>query len=88
MLRTVPASWSYGESMKDFLEQLADLEVRQPPPEFDRQLHDRLNRALLVQHIADLILGGVPWALSHFVRSVGGWFRLTFTGKLNERERK
>ena len=32
--------------MKDFLEQLADGKVREPPPDFRRRLHQRLNRTL------------------------------------------
>jgi hypothetical protein len=67
--------------MKDFLEQLAEIEVRDPPPEFDRQLHERLNRLLLAQHLADFLLGGVPWAIVHFFRGVVDFFAVTLTGK-------
>ncbi|MGA2616997.1 MAG: hypothetical protein ABSF26_05250 [Thermoguttaceae bacterium] len=72
--------------MNDFLEQLAEVEVRQPPPEFDRQLHQRLNRALLIQHLVDLLLGGMPWALAHLGRGVLGWLAFSLTGKFHDRK--
>ena len=67
--------------MKDFLEQLAEIEVRDPPPEFDRQLHKRVNQMLLMQHLADFLLGGIPWAVLHFLRGVLGFFALTLLGE-------
>lgn len=69
--------------MKDFLEQLADLEVRDPPPEFDRSLHERLNRSLVVQHVLDLMLGAIPWAIAHFFGAVVGFVKFTATGKFD-----
>ena len=45
--------------MKDFLEQLADGEVREPPPDFDRRLHLRVNRTLVVQHVIDFFIGAI-----------------------------
>jgi hypothetical protein len=56
----------------DFLEQLAQLDVPEPPAEFDRQLHERVNRSLVVQHVMDLVLGAAPWALAQFARAVAG----------------
>ena len=73
--------------MKDFLDQLADMEVCEPPPEFNRQLHDRVNRTLLVQHLVDLVLGAAPWALAHLARSVAAWFAFTLTGKFDDQRR-
>ncbi|MGD0898912.1 MAG: hypothetical protein ABR915_13825 [Thermoguttaceae bacterium] len=67
--------------MKDFLEQLAEIEVRDPPPEFDRQLHQRLNRSLVVQHVVELVTGAAPWALGHFFRALGGFVAFTLTGE-------
>ena len=49
--------------MKDFLEQLADGKVREPPPDFKRRLHERLNRTLLVHHVIDFFVGAIAWSL-------------------------
>ena len=46
----------------DFLDQLAAIEAPQPPPEFDRKLHQRGESRLLVQHLLGLAVGCVPWA--------------------------
>ena len=73
--------------MNDFLDQLSQQPVAEPPPEFDRQLHARVNRTLLVQHVLDLLLGALPWAAAHFCRAVAGWLVLTLTGQFpNERK--
>ena len=74
--------------MKDFLEQLADLEVRELPPQFDRQLPQRVNRSLLVQHVVELATGAAPWALAQFFHAVGGFFALSLTGKFDDERRK
>jgi hypothetical protein len=71
--------------MRDFLEQLAELEVRRPPPEFDRHLHERLNRTLLVQHFVDLVFGAMPWALVHLLQAVIGLVAFSITGKYPSR---
>ena len=44
-------------TMKDFLEQLADRKVREPPPDFNRRLHQRVNRTLVVQQVIDFFVG-------------------------------
>jgi hypothetical protein len=67
--------------MRDFLEQLAELEVRQPPPEFDRRLHERLNRTLLVQHFVDLVFGAMPWAMVHLLQAAIALVAFSITGK-------
>jgi hypothetical protein len=73
--------------MNDFLEQLAEMEVGPPPATFDRELHERLNRSLLVQHLMDLATGGLPWALLHFARAVAGVVAFTLTGKFYDDSR-
>ena len=73
--------------MKDFLERLAELEVREPPPEFDRQLHQRLNQTLTAQHVLDFIAGAVPWATVCLLRALVGWFTFTLTGKFDDQRR-
>ena len=67
--------------MKDFLDQLADLEVREPPREFNRRLHERLNRTLMVQHVIDFFVGAAAWAVGQFFLAVVGWLRFTLTGR-------
>ena len=55
--------------MKDILEQLAEVEVREPPPDFDRRLHQRVNRMLVVQQIIDFFVGAIAWGAVHFFRA-------------------
>ena len=56
---------------RDVLEKLADTTVPPVPPEFDRSIHDRLNTVLVVEHLFDLALRGVPYAIGHFAEAVG-----------------
>jgi len=65
----------------DFLEQLADLEVLAPPAEFDRQLHQRVNRSLTAQHLLDLLTGGLPWAALCFAHALAGLVAFSITGR-------
>ena len=74
--------------MKDFLEQLAEIEVRDPPPDFDRQLHQRVNRSLMIQHLLDLVFGAAPWALACFFRALVGLCTFSLTGKFDDERRK
>jgi hypothetical protein len=74
--------------MKDILEQLAEMEVAPPPPEFDRRLHQRVNQSLMVQHVVDFAVGAVPWALWHFFRAVLGLVTFSVTGKFGEERKK
>jgi hypothetical protein len=71
----------------DPFEMLAHLEVRQPPPEFDRQLHERLNRALLIQHTVDFLLHALPWAVGHFARAMAAAVLYTLSGRFPEEKR-
>jgi hypothetical protein len=59
----------------DLFEQLADLEVPPAPSseEFDRQLHERVNRSLVTGQLIDLGVKGMPFALLHFVRALVGF---------------
>ena len=57
----------------DVLEQLADTEIPPVPREFDRSVHDRLNTVLVVEHLFDLLMRGVPYALGHFAEAVGAF---------------
>jgi hypothetical protein len=65
----------------DVFEQLAESDVPPPPPQFNRQLHERVNRSLAMTQITDLALGAFPWALGQMLRALGGFVCLTVTGK-------
>lgn len=66
----------------DFLEQLAALDVPPPPPpQFDRQLHQRVNRRLTAQHVVDFVLGALPWAVVQMAGSVAALLAYTVTGR-------
>ncbi len=69
----------------DIFDQLAEWDVPPPPVQFNQQLHERVNRSLLVAHVADLFFGCIPWALGHFARAVVGMVIFTFTGRYETR---
>ena len=76
--------------MANLLEQLADLEVPPPPPsaQFDRQLHQRVNRSLFVWQLVDLVVSGLPWAMLHFSRALVGLIAFTITGQYEAKPKK
>jgi hypothetical protein len=65
----------------DFLEQLAEIEVPPPPPSFDRQLHNRVNRSLIIVQVVELVLGAFPAAVLEFGRAMLAFGRFTLAGK-------
>lgn len=65
----------------DLLEQLAEREVPPVPAELNRQVHQRLNRALLIAHVLDFVFEGVPSLLGHFVPAVGHLLGSTLSGR-------
>jgi hypothetical protein len=76
--------------MANLLEQLADLEVPPAPPaaQFDRQLHERVNRSLFVWQLVDLVVSGLPWAMLHFSRALVGLIVFTVTGQYESKPKK
>ncbi len=66
----------------DIWDQLAESEVPMPPPQLEREVHRRLNKALLVMHLADLFLKGMLFAMGHFAQAVLHLLAVTFTGRL------
>jgi hypothetical protein len=72
----------------NLLEQLAELEVAPPPPQFDRELHQRVNRTLLAQQVADLAIGAVPLAAVEFLRAVAAALAFTMTGHFPQDRRE
>jgi hypothetical protein len=65
----------------DLFERLADLEVPPPPPQFDEQLHLRVNRSLVIGQFIDLLVKGLPWSLAHFARALVAAIGFTITGR-------
>jgi hypothetical protein len=74
--------------MPDLFEQLAQSEVPPPPVEFDRQLHERVNRSLLAMHVADLLIGAMPWAILQLLSALGGFLRLTISGSFGPQTKR
>lgn len=74
----------------DLFEHLRDLEVppAPEPEQFDRQLHDRLNHALVSGQVVDLAARAMPSAAVHFSRALVGLFTLTLTGSYDAKPSK
>ncbi|MEX2113931.1 MAG: hypothetical protein WD845_12145 [Pirellulales bacterium] len=72
----------------DLLERLAQTEVPPPPDTFDRQLHDKVNRTLLITQFVDLFLVGMPWAFLQFSRALLGFVAFTVTGRYEPKSKK
>ncbi|HET6883216.1 MAG TPA: hypothetical protein VFI31_23805 [Pirellulales bacterium] len=53
----------------DLLEQLAVAEVPPPPDDFDRRVHQRLNRTLAVGQLVEFVFVAAPLALVEFART-------------------
>lgn len=65
----------------DVFDQLAETEVPPIPADFDRSIHQRLNRVLLAIHLIDLGTRGILYAMTHFGSAVIGLLTLTFSGR-------
>jgi hypothetical protein len=65
----------------DIWEQLAAKEIPPVPADFDRDIHQRVNHALLVAHVAELGLRVLPYALVHMAQALIGLFSLTLSGR-------
>jgi hypothetical protein len=73
--------------MADLFERLAEGDVPPPPVDFDRRLHRRLNKHLVVLHVVEFALRVLPTAAVHLGRAVIGFMHLTLTGR-HEVDRK
>ncbi len=69
----------------DLFDELAETPVPPPPVEFDRGVHERLNRALLTAQVLEFAVSAIPFACMHLAKAVGGWIVLTVSGKFPER---
>jgi len=73
--------------MDDLLERLTELKVPPPPDSLKRDVHQRVNRALLVQHIVELATQGAIYAGGHLLRGLVGLVVYTLTGKYPKEKR-
>ena len=65
----------------DLLELLAATEIPPVPADFDRDVHQRVNHALLLGHVAELGLRVLPYALVHMAQALFGLAALTLSGR-------
>ena len=72
----------------DFLDRLAEHEVPPLPESFERQVHERVNHALVVLHVLDLAVRGLPWAMLCFGRAVIGLVMMTLSGRFESPPRE
>ncbi|HTU25644.1 MAG TPA: hypothetical protein VMF30_09620 [Pirellulales bacterium] len=74
----------------DFLDHLADVDVPPPPPpaEFERQLHERMNRDLAIVQLVELVTVVLPAAVFEFARALAGLVRFSLSGKYEMHEKK
>ena len=64
----------------DLLEQLAATAVPPPPAELDREVHHRVNRSLLLLHLAELFFKALPYAILHLAAGLLGVLNYSFAG--------
>lgn len=69
----------------DLFEQLAETKVPPIPEALDQNIHQRLNLRLLVAHLMDLFLHGMPMVCFHFGRAVLGVIRFSLLGRFDEK---
>ena len=65
----------------DLLERLAEAEVPPAPARLTRDVHDSVNRNLLIAHLVDLGLNGMVHACGAFSKAVIHLIVLTTSGK-------
>lgn len=65
----------------DLLEQLSGATVPPPPADFDRSVHQRLNRTLVAGHLIDFVCGALPCALAEFAGAMAAAALYTASGR-------
>jgi hypothetical protein len=66
---------------QDLLEQLAGTTVPPPPADFDRAVHLRLNRTLVLGHLIELVCVVLPFALVELARAAAAAAVYTLSGR-------
>jgi hypothetical protein len=61
------------------------VKVPPPPVEFDRQLHQRVNKSLVSLQVIDLAVRAMPWAIVEFARAVLGLVAYSIAGRYPDR---
>jgi hypothetical protein len=65
----------------DLLEQLAQTGVPPLPADFDRSVHQRLNRTLFVSQLVELVCVALPCGLAEFAQAVAAAAVYTSSGR-------
>jgi hypothetical protein len=73
---------------QDLLERLAEATVPPLPADFDRAVHQRLNRTLVVGQLAEFACVALPCALAEFARALAAATLFTSSGKYPAAEEK
>ena len=68
----------------DLFEQLAQQPVPPPPESLRRDVHQRLNRLLLIMHLGELLVRGTFYAAGHWLWGVLGLVVFTASGRFPE----
>lgn len=69
----------------DLFDQLAESDVPPAPPQLERGVHQRLNKALLFQHLWDLVLCGVPYLIGQVAPAWVAAVKYTISGRYPKR---
>ena len=69
---------------RSMFDQLGEQQVPERPPEFRRQLHERLNVRLTMAHIVEFTVGLLPYAFFHFFNSLCSAVIFSITGRYPE----
>lgn len=72
----------------DLLEQLADAKIPPLPADFDRSVHQRVNRTLAVGQLTEFICLALPCALAEFARALGAAALYTSSGQYPPAEKE
>ena len=71
----------------NLLDQLAELDVPPPPAAFDAELHDKVNRSLVITQFTDLAVSALPYAIAEFFRALVGLAIFTVTGRYDSKSK-
>ena len=65
----------------DLFEQLSQREVPPPPSNLGKRVHERVNQALTLLHVFEVLFKVMPYALLHFGLALVGLISYTITGR-------
>jgi hypothetical protein len=70
---------------RNVFDELSDQQVPERPPEFQRQVHETLNKRLTTAHLVEFSVRLLPYAFFYFFQSLCGAVIFSFTGQYSER---